>query len=125
MLGVPVLAGSAAYAVAEAAAWRRGMDEHPRSAANFYGVIVAAMVIGMALNFAKLDAIKLLIWAAVVNGLLAPPLIVIILVVCNNRRVMGDHRNGWALNVVGGLAALVMGGAAIVLVASWFSNRPG
>ena len=48
MLGVPVLAGSAAYAVAEAAAWRRGMDEHPRSAANFYGVIVAAMVIGMA-----------------------------------------------------------------------------
>ncbi len=125
MLGVPVLAGSAAYAVAEAAAWRRGMDEHPRSAANFYGVIVAAMVIGMALNFAKLDAIKLLVWAAVVNGLLAPPLIVIILIVCNNRRVMGDHRNGWALNVVGGIAALLMGGAAIVLVASWFSNRPG
>ena len=125
MLGVPVLAGSAAYAVAEAAAWRRGMDERPRSAANFYGVIVAAMVIGMALNFAKLDAIKLLVWAAVVNGLLAPPLIVIILVVCNNRRVMGDHRNGWALNVVGGIAALVMGGAAIVLVASWFSNRAG
>jgi Mn2+/Fe2+ NRAMP family transporter len=125
MLGVPVLAGSAAYAVAEAAAWRRGMDERPRSAANFYGVIVAAMVIGMALNFAKLDAIKLLIWAAVVNGLLAPPLIVIILVVCNNRRVMGEHRNGWALNVVGGLAALVMGGAAVVLIASWLSNRLG
>jgi hypothetical protein len=47
------------------------MDEHPRSAANFYGVIVAAMVIGMALNFANLDAIKLLVWAAVVNGLRA------------------------------------------------------
>ena len=125
MLGVPVLAGSAAYAVAEAAAWRRGMDERPRSAANFYGVIVAAMVIGMALNFAKLDAIKLLLWAAVVNGLLAPPLIVIILVVCNNRRVMGNHRNGWALNVVGGLAALVMGGAALVLIVDWFSNRAG
>jgi NRAMP (natural resistance-associated macrophage protein)-like metal ion transporter len=120
MLGVPVLAGSAAYTVAEAAAWRRGMDERPRAAANFYAVIVAAMVIGMVLNFAKLDAIKLLIWAAVVNGLLAPPLIVIILVVCNNRQVMGNHRNGVALNVVGGIAALVMGGAAVVLVASWF-----
>lgn len=119
MLGVPVLAGSGAYAVAEAAAWRRGMDERPRSAANFYGVIIVAMVIGMVLNFAKLDPIKLLIWAAVVNGLMAPPLIVIILVVCNNRSVMGTHRNGWALNVVGGIAALVMGGAAVVLLASW------
>ena len=120
LLGVPVLAGSGAYAVAEAAAWRRGMNEPPRSAANFYGVIVAAMVIGMILNFAKLDAIKLLIWAAVVNGLMAPPLIVIILVVCNNTTVMGPHRNGWALNVVGGIAALVMGGAAVALIASWF-----
>ena len=120
MLGVPVLAGSGAYAVAEAAAWRRGMNERPRSAANFYGVIVAAMVIGMVLNFAKLDAIKLLLWAAVVNGLMAPPLIVIILVVCNNDKVMGQHRNGWALNVVGGIAALVMGGAAIALLASFF-----
>jgi NRAMP (natural resistance-associated macrophage protein)-like metal ion transporter len=120
MLGVPVLAGSGAYAVAEAAAWRRGMNERPRSAANFYGVIVAAMAIGMVLNFAKLDAIKLLLWAAVVNGLMAPPLIVIILVVCNNDKVMGEHRNGWKLNVVGGLAALVMGAAAITLLASFF-----
>jgi NRAMP (natural resistance-associated macrophage protein)-like metal ion transporter len=120
MLGVPVLAGSGAYAVAEAAAWRRGMSQPPRSAANFYGVIVAAMVIGMVLNFMKLNAIKLLIWAAVVNGLMAPPLIAIILVVCNNERVMGEYRNGWALNVVGGIAAAVMGGAALVLIASWF-----
>jgi Mn2+/Fe2+ NRAMP family transporter len=96
------------------------MNEGPRSAANFYAVIVVAMVIGIALNFAKLNVIKMLIGAAVVNGLLAPPLIVIILVVCNNRRVMGKHRNGVALNVVGGIAALVMGGAALVLVASWF-----
>jgi len=120
MLGVPVLAGSGAYAVAEAAAWRRGMNERPRSAANFYGVMVAAMVIGIVLNFAKFNPMKLLIGAAVVNGLMAPPLIVIILVVCNNREVMGEHRNGWALNVVGGIAALVMSGAAILLVGSWF-----
>ena len=120
MLGVPVLAGSAAYAVAEAAAWRRGMNERPRSAANFYGVMIAAMVIGIALNFAKLNAIKLLLWAAVINGLMAPPLIVIILVVCNNRGVMGKFRNGWALNVVGSLAALIMGGSALVLIATWF-----
>jgi Mn2+/Fe2+ NRAMP family transporter len=120
MLGVPVLAGSGAYAVAEAAAWRRGISEKPRSAMNFYGVIVAAMLIGMGLNLTRINAIKLLLWAAVVNGLMAPPLIVIILVVCNNQRVMGEYRNGWALNVVGGIAALVMGGAAVALIASWF-----
>ena len=92
----------------------------PRAAANFYGVIVVAMVIGMVLNFAHLDPKRLRIWAAVVNGLMAPPLIVIILVVCNNRRVMGEHRNGWALNLIGGAAAAIMGGAAVMLIFSLF-----
>jgi Mn2+/Fe2+ NRAMP family transporter len=69
------------------------------------------------------NAIRLLIWSAVINGLLAPPLIVIILVVCNNERVMGPHRNGRGLNVLGGLSALLMGGAAIALVCSVFSSQ--
>ena len=120
MLGVPVLAGSAAYAVAEAAAWRRGMDEKVHTARNFYAVIGVAMLIGMALNFARFNAIKLLFWSAVLNGLLAPPLIIVILVVCNNPTIMGAHRTGRGLNVAGGLAALLMSGAAIALVASWF-----
>ena len=116
MLGIPVLAGSGAYAVAEAAAWRRGMDQKPRRARNFYALIVVAMVIGMALNFAHLDAIKMLFWAAVLNGLLAPPLIIIILVICNNREVMGAHSNGKPLNILGGLAAVLMSAAVIALV---------
>jgi len=116
MLGVPVLAGSAAYAVAEAAAWRAGMDERVHTARHFYGVMAAAMIVGMILNFAHANAIKLLIAAAVINGLLAPPLIAIILVVCNNRKIMGPHRNGWTLNVLGGLAALFMTAAATALV---------
>jgi NRAMP (natural resistance-associated macrophage protein)-like metal ion transporter len=120
MLGVPVLAGSGAYAIAEAAAWKSGMNESVRSARQFYGVIVGAMVIGMALNFAHINAIKLLIWSAVINGMLAPVLIIIILVVCNNRTVMGEHRNGPALNLLGGLAALLMTAAAAALIWSWF-----
>jgi NRAMP (natural resistance-associated macrophage protein)-like metal ion transporter len=120
MLGVPVLAGSAAYAVAEAAAWRAGMDEKIHSAKEFYGVIAVAMIIGMVLNFAHVNAIKLLIWSAVINGLLAPPLIVIILVVCNNDKVMGVHRNSRLLNVLGGLAALAMTAAGVALIYSWF-----
>ncbi|HKO15899.1 MAG TPA: divalent metal cation transporter [Gemmatimonadaceae bacterium] len=119
MLGVPVLAGSAAYAVAEAASWRSGMDEKVRRARQFYGVIAVAMIVGMLLNFAQVDAIRLLIWSAVINGLLAPPLIVIILIVCNNARVMGEHRNRLAMNVLGGLAAGLMTAAAVALVWTW------
>ncbi|HXT17671.1 MAG TPA: Nramp family divalent metal transporter [Gemmatimonadaceae bacterium] len=119
MLGVPVLAGSGAYAVAEAAAWRAGMDEKVHTARQFYGVIALAMLVGMVLNFAHVNAIRLLIWSAVINGLLAPPLIAIILVVCNNERVMGNHKNGWGLNTLGGLATLLMTAAGVALVVSW------
>src|SRR5512146_723669 len=119
MLGVPVLAGSAAYAVAEAASWRAGMDERVHTARQFYAVMALAMLVGMVLNFAHVNAIKLLIASAVINGLLAPPLIGIILVVCNNQNVMGSHRNGRTLNVLGGLAALLMTVAAVALVWSW------
>ncbi len=122
MLGVPVLAGSAAYAVAEAAAWRAGMDEKVHTARQFYGVIAVAMVTGMLLNFSHVNAIRLLIWSAVINGLLAPPMIVILLVVCNNSAVMGSHRNGRWLNVLGGLAAVAMFVAAGALIYSWLSS---
>jgi NRAMP (natural resistance-associated macrophage protein)-like metal ion transporter len=120
MLGVPVLAGSAAYAVAEAAAWRAGMDEKVHNARQFYGVIAVAMVVGMFLNFAHVNAIKLLIWSAVINGLMAPPLIAIVLIVCNNKHVMGEHRNGRGLNILGGFAVALMTVAAVALIASWF-----
>lgn len=120
LLGVPVLAGSAAYAVAEAAAWRRGMDTTPHQARNFYLVIAASMLIGVALTFSPIDPIRLLIWSAVINGILAPPLIIIVLLICNNPKVMGSFRNGITLNAFGGLAGLIMTGSALALIASWF-----
>jgi Mn2+/Fe2+ NRAMP family transporter len=79
-------------------------------------VITVAMLAGMVVSLAHVNAIRLLIWSAVINGLLAPPLIMIILVVCNNERVMGTHRNGRGLNLLGALSALLMTGAAIALV---------
>jgi NRAMP (natural resistance-associated macrophage protein)-like metal ion transporter len=122
MLGVPVLAGSAAYAVAEAASWKRGMDETVHTATQFYGVIAVAMFVGTALSIAGANAIKLLIWSAVINGLLAPPLISIILVVCNNRSVMGSHCNGRGLNLLGAIAGASMTAAAAALVWSWVAT---
>jgi NRAMP (natural resistance-associated macrophage protein)-like metal ion transporter len=119
LLGVPVLAGSAAYAIAEAAAWRRGMDTQPHQARNFYLVIAASMVIGVGLSFSPINPIRLLLWSAVINGILAPPLIIIVLVICNNPKVMGSFRNGRTLNVFGGIAAAIMSGSAIALIASW------
>lgn len=120
MLAVPVLAGSAAYALAEAGAWNAGMSEKIHDARNFYGVIAIAMLIGMAMNFAHFNAVRLLFWTAVINGLLASPLIIILLFVCNNPKVMGDHRNGWKLNLFGILAAALMTFAGVALVFSWF-----
>jgi NRAMP (natural resistance-associated macrophage protein)-like metal ion transporter len=121
-VGVPVLAGSAAYAVAEASAWRCGMNEPPRMAKKFYGVLAVAMLTGMAMDYVGLDAIKMLFWSAVLNGVLAPPLIVIILLVCNNPRVMGEHVNGKLMNVLGIIAALVMTVAMLATLIVWTNS---
>jgi len=120
LLGVPVLAGSVAYAVAEAGGWQMGMDEKPLHAKEFYAVLGIAMLAGMAMDFAQLDAIKMLFWAAVLNGVLAPPLIVIILIVCNNHSVMMEHVNGWWLNILGGITAVVMTAAAGAMIWTFF-----
>jgi NRAMP (natural resistance-associated macrophage protein)-like metal ion transporter len=119
MLGVPVLAGSAAYAVSEAAGWERGMDEKPHAAKEFYGVMAIAMLIGTLLALLHINAIRLLLWSAVANGVLAPPLIVIILLVCNNDTVMGEYRNGRTANVLGWIAAVLMTAAAIAMIVSF------
>ncbi len=121
LLAVPVLAGSAAFAIAEGADWPRGMGETPRTAGRFYATLAITLGLGTAITFAHIAAIKLLIWSAVVNGLLAPPLIVIVLLICNNAAIMGSRRNGWLLNVLGGIAAVLMGVAALALVASWMT----
>src|SRR5205823_1619333 len=98
------------------------MDEKARTARQFYGVMAVAMLVGTILSVAHANPIKLLIWSAVINGLLAPPLIVIILVVCNNRTVMGEHRNGRALNVLGVIGVAMMTLAAGALIWSAISG---
>ena len=119
MLGVPVLAGSSAYAVAEAMGWAGGMNERPRQAARFYGVLAAGTALAMLLTHLGVSGFRLLFWAAVLNGVLAPPLIVLLLVACNDRRVMGLHANERLLNVLGGLTAVVMAAAAVIALVPW------
>jgi Mn2+/Fe2+ NRAMP family transporter len=92
------------------------MSERPATAPRFYAVLGLMVLGGCALSIVSMSAVRMLVIAAVANGVLAPPLIVILLVISNDRRVMGDHVNGIALNVAGVLAALLMSGAALLLV---------
>jgi NRAMP (natural resistance-associated macrophage protein)-like metal ion transporter len=115
LLSVPVLAGSTAYAIAEGAGWRHSLESKPRSAPRFYGVLGFAMLLGLVLNYLHFDAMAMLFWSAVVNGVLAPPLIVLVVVLTSDRKVMGDrvsspllHGLGWATAVVMTLAAGAM-----------------
>jgi Mn2+/Fe2+ NRAMP family transporter len=113
MLGVPVLAGSCAYAISEAAAWRGTLTRRPQRARRFYSVIAAAMILGLAFNYLGLDAVKVLFYSAVLNGVLAPPLIVLVLLLTSNPKVMGDRVNSPLLQGLGWLAFAVMAAAAI------------
>jgi Mn2+/Fe2+ NRAMP family transporter len=112
-LAIPVLAGSASYAVAELFAWRSGLDLTPRRARRFYLVLAIAIGAGMLLDAMGTSPIRMLFLSAVVNGVLAPPLLLLVMLVGNNRAIMGEHTNGLWLNVFGWAATLVMTLAAV------------
>jgi NRAMP (natural resistance-associated macrophage protein)-like metal ion transporter len=117
MLAVPVLAGSCAYAVAEAAAWRhRSLASRPGGARKFYGVMAVAMLIGLALDYVGFNAIRLLFMTAVINGVLAPPLVLLIVLLTRNGDVMGGAANSPALTGLGWVTFITMTAAACGLV---------
>ncbi len=115
MLGVPVLAGSCAYAVAEAMAWGGSLERRPRLAQRFYSVLAIAMVVGGALDYAGFDAVKMLFWSAVANGVLAPPLVVLVVLLTGDGAVMGDRVNPPLLRWLGWITAAVMTCAAVAM----------
>jgi len=112
LLAVPVLAGSAAYAVAEMFGWREGLNQRPREAKAFYGVIALATLTGVSMNFFAINPMKALYWAAVVNGLLAPPLMIVTMLIARNPKVMGDLVISRGLSFWGWVSTAVMAGVA-------------
>jgi Mn2+/Fe2+ NRAMP family transporter len=108
MLAVPVLSGSAAYAIAEAFGWRYGLKTHWSRAKPFYGVIALATLIGVALDFTGINPIDALFYTAMLNGVVAPPLLVLVMLAARDRRVMGDQRIGPLLTAVGWIATIAM-----------------
>ena len=115
MLGVPVLAGSAAYAIAEAMHWQGSLDDSPRISRKFYGVLAAAVLGGVVLDAAGVNAVRMLFLAAVVNGVLAPPLVVLVTMLTSDPKVMGKRVNPPLLRWLGWITALVMAGASIAM----------
>ncbi len=113
LLAIPTLAGSTAYAVAEAARWPSSLHEQPGFAPRFYATMATAMALGMGLIYAGIPVVKMLFWASILNGVLAPGVIVLIVLLTSDERVMGMRRNPPWLRLLGWLAAGVSAAAAL------------
>src|SRR3989344_5157912 len=108
LLAVPVLAGSSAYAIAEAFEWKEGLSKRFREAHGFYGVITIATLVGLAVNFVGIPSMTMLYYAAMVNGVLAPPLMILILLIGNNKSILGEHTNSRLSNILGIIITAIM-----------------
>lgn len=119
ILAVPVLAGSAAYAVGEAFKWNVGLNQKPQNAKHFYSIIAAGTFVGLGLNFLHVNPIKALFWSAVINGVVAVPIMFLMMLMSQNRKIMGTFTiNRWQ-RWLGWLATGVMAAAAVGLFATW------
>ncbi len=117
LLAIPTLAGSAAYAVAETNGWRSGLYRRFGRAKGFYGTIALVIIVGYLLNFVHaISPVKALLYSAVLNCLVAPPLIVVLLLICNNRKIVGKNSNGWVSNILGWLTVVIMSLAGGLLI---------
>ncbi len=118
LLAIPVLAGSVAYAVCETRGWKVGLDNKPWEAAGFYTIIAAAVGFGLAIDYSGLDPIKALYWSAVINGLIAVPMMTAMMIVATSRKKMGAFAAGPTLRILGWASTLVMAAAAVAMIAT-------
>jgi Mn2+/Fe2+ NRAMP family transporter len=116
MLAVPVLAGSAAYAVAETFRWKHGLDLKPHQARGFYAIVAVATAGGVLLNFIGIDPIRALVWAAVINGVAAVPIMAVMMLLATDSRVLGKFAVRSWLKVAGWLAMATMAAAVAAML---------
>jgi NRAMP (natural resistance-associated macrophage protein)-like metal ion transporter len=123
LLAIPILSGSAAYAVKEFMGWKGALATKPQYRPTFYGLIAVATLGGLAMNFLHIDPIGALFWTAVINGLVAPPLMILIVLLGSDRRFMAEHVSGWVSKTLTWAGTLAMSAAAIALVITTFVVR--
>src|SRR5579863_10169985 len=113
LIGVPVLAGSAGYALAEAMGWKWGLERKATDARGFYGVIAVSVLAGLVIQYSPISPMKALFWSAVINGVVAVPLMVVIILLVSKSAVMGDYTASRPIVILGWIATVVMGLAAV------------
>ncbi len=119
LLAIPVLAGSAAYAVGEAMKLPTGLDQHPLEAKGFYAVLAVATLLGLGIAVSPINSIDALFWAAVANGVVAPPVMVMLMLMTTNRRIMRQFTLSRRLRILGWMATVLMSVATIGFFATW------
>lgn len=115
LLAVPVLAGSAAYAVGEAMQWPLGLSRRPLEARAFYATLAAAILFGTILNFTDIDPIKALLWSAILNSIVAVPILIAMMLVASSPRIMGRMTLSPKMRAAGWLATAAMGGSVLIM----------
>ncbi len=113
MIGVPVLSGSAAYAVAEVMSWPQGLEQRPQDARGFYGVIAVSVLLALVIQYSPINPMKALFWSAVINGVVAVPLMVVLILLASKKSVMGAFTASRSLIILGWIATAIMGAAAV------------
>jgi len=116
LLAVPILAGSASYAISEAFGWREGLYRKFTQAHGFYAVIAIATLVGLFINFTSIKPFQMLYYTAIFNGICAPPLLILIMLIGNNKKIMGEHTNSNFSNIIGWTITAVMTIASVALL---------
>ncbi|MEN9327634.1 MAG: hypothetical protein RI947_442 [Candidatus Parcubacteria bacterium] len=120
LLAVPILAGSASYAIAESFKWKEGLYRKLKDAPSFYGIIIIAMLIGLMINFIGMDPIKALIYSAVLNGIVAPVILALIVLISSSKKIMANRANHPVVTLIGWFITAVMTVAGIFAIGSFF-----
>jgi Mn2+/Fe2+ NRAMP family transporter len=113
LIGVPVLAASAAYALCEAMGWTWGLERKATDARGFYGIIAVSVLAGLLIQYSPISPMKALFWSAVINGVVAVPLMIVIILLVSKKAVMGDYTVSRPIKILGWIATAVMGLAAV------------
>jgi NRAMP (natural resistance-associated macrophage protein)-like metal ion transporter len=119
LMGVPVLAGSAAYALSEVFGWRSSLEDSAAQASNFYAIIAFSVLLALVIQYSPISPMKALFWSAVINGVVAVPLMVAIMIISSKQSIMGRHVASFAMRFFGWLATGFMTAAAAYLVIAW------
>ncbi len=119
LLAIPVMAGSSAYALSDTFGWKQGLNRKFRQAKAFYLVIATSTIIGLWINFSSIDPIKALVYTAVINGVVAVPILIAIMRIANDKRILKTRVSGRVSNIIGWATVIIMGISVVIMFATW------